>query len=287
MNGPRLHCYGCGRAARVILRWLHEQAAVDIGQVCNRSLASARVAVDFIGAGQAVTNLDADVTGDWLLLGIPDGELSAAALGLACRMPGQAELVFHLSGSTPAAVLEPLGVPVASVHPARAFAEPEAALGAMPGTWCVGEGQAEPLRRLQTIFEKGGGRWLSMDASGKAAYHAATVVASNYLVTLNELARSLASVSGLPAPEAADLLDGLQRAGLDALKGSSPASVLTGPIERGDAMAVARLVAAADEQGQGELFRALGLATLRLAQSGRGSLASDSAVEASLTSRSD
>lgn len=286
MNPPRLHCLGCGRAAKVILRWLREQARVDIGQICNRSLASARRAVDFIGAGEAVEVLAADLSGDWLLMGLPDGELEAAALGLSCRMPGQFALAFHLSGSMPASVLDPLGVPVAAVHPVRAFADADSALAAMPGTRLVGEGQAQPLDRLRTIFEQAGGRWLVIDGGGKAAYHAATVVASNYLVTLNQLARTLAAASGLSTPDAVDLLDGLQRAGLDVLGQSAPAQALTGPIERGDVAAVARLVAAADGQGQGGLFRALGRATLDIAMSARGQKPSDPAMRVILADAS-
>jgi len=284
---PRLHCYGCGRAARVIVRWLHERAGLAVGQVCNRSLASAAKAVEFIGAGQPVEHLTADVSGDWLLLGLPDGELAAAALGLACRMPGQAELAFHLSGSTPAAVLEPLGVPIASVHPARAFADPALALAAMPGTWCVGEGRARPLARLQPVFERAGGQWLEIDANGKAAYHAATVAASNYLVTLTEMARGLATAAGLPGAESADLLISLQRASLESLAIANPARVLTGPIERGDHVAVERLLTAAERHGHGPLFSALGLATLTLARRARGAKDSDQALQDLLTSRSD
>lgn len=288
---PRLHCIGCGRAGRVIVRWLHERAGVAVGQICNRSLASATRAVEFIGAGQPVESLNADLSGDWLLLGLPDGELSAAAVGLSCRMPGQAALAFHLSGSTPAAVLEPLGVPVASLHPVRAFADPAAALAAMPGTWCVGEGHVEPLAGLKLVVEQAGGRWLEIQSSGKAAYHAATVAASNYLVTLNELARRLAAASGLPASASAELLDSLQRGVLDGLVDAMPAQVLTGPIERGDAAAMARLLAAADDHGQGTLFRSLGFATLQLARSARGEREADQALADILqrpaTSRSD
>ncbi len=284
---PRLHCYGCGRAGRVIVRWLHERAGLAVGQICNRSLTSARRAVEFIGAGEPVEELQPDISGDWLLLGLPDGELSGAAVGLSSRMPGQAELAFHLSGSTPAAVLGSLGVPVASVHPARAFADPAAALVAMPGTWCVGEGQAQPLAALKSVVEQAGGRWLEMQSSGKAAYHAATVAASNYLVTLNELARNLAAASGLPGQQSAELLDSLQRAVLDGLLDATPARALTGPIERGDAAAMARLLAAADEHGQGPLFRALGLATLELARTARGEREADQALADVFTSRSD
>ncbi|MCC5864360.1 MAG: DUF2520 domain-containing protein [Wenzhouxiangella sp.] len=287
MSRPHVHCYGCGRAARVILRWLHQADLIQIGQICNRSLESSRDAVAFLGAGQAVVAMDAAVNGGWLMLGLPDGALNAAALGLSCRMPGQPELVFHLSGSMPASALEPLGAPVAAVHPVRAFSDPATAVAAMPATWCVGEGETEPLSRLKALFCEAGARWAEITPAGKPAYHAATVAASNYLVALNDMARSLAQRSGLDGNDVAELLADLQQAVIQSLRTASPEQALTGPIERGDEHALARLLPAADGAGHAELFRALGRATLSLAQRKRGELDSDAALARALTSRPD
>lgn len=287
MSRPQLHCYGCGRAARVILRWLYQADLIQIGQICNRSLESSRDAVTFMGAGQAVSAMDAAVNGGWLMLGLPDGALNAAALGLSCRMPGQPELVFHLSGSMPASVLEPLGAPVAAVHPVRAFADPGVAVAAMPGTWCVGEGETGALSRLKALFCAAGARWMEIAPAGKPAYHAATVAASNYLVALNDMACSLALCSGLDRNHAAELLADLQQAVIESLRTVSPEQALTGPIERGDEQALARLLPAVDAAGHADLFRALGRATLNLAQRKRGEFDSDAALALALTSRRD
>lgn len=277
MSRPLVHVLGCGRAARVVVRWLSESGQVDVGQICNRSLDSARSAVDFIGSGQAVEQLDESITAGWLLLGLPDGQLEAAVLGLACRMPGQAALAFHLSGSMPSAVLEPLGVPFASVHPVRAFARPESALAAMPGTWCVAEGNAAILVALEEIFSAAGGRWLTLEAAHKARYHAAMVAASNLLVTLTDLSRRLAISAGLPAESAAAVLHSLQQGALDNLADSPAAEALTGPVERSDPATCQRLLeaVAASEQDPHQLFRILSLATLDLAVKKRGQQAGD------------
>jgi predicted short-subunit dehydrogenase-like oxidoreductase (DUF2520 family) len=289
MSLPVLHVLGCGRAARVIARWLKVREQVEIGQICNRSLASAEQAVAFIGAGEAVKQMDQRLTGGWLLLGLPDGELAPMALGLSCRMPGQPELSFHLSGSMPGALLEPLGAPAASVHPARAFANPSAALADMPGTWLVAEGQALALARLAPAFEAAGGRWLQIGGNGKRLYHAATVVASNYLVTLSDLARELALAAGLDAETGAQLLGDLQRGTLANLDGRSAQEALTGPIERGDAAAMMHLLEAVDALSpeRARLFRALGLATLELAIEKRGTRPGDEALRTQLTNRQD
>lgn len=285
MSKPVLHLLGCGRAARVVARWLYQAGQVEIGQVCNRSQESAADAVAFMGVGDVVEQMDERITGGWLLLGLPDGELSAMASGLACRMPGQPELCFHLSGSMPGNILSPLGAPSASAHPARAFARPEQALAAMSGTWLVAEGDRAALDRLAPAIMAADGHWLEIDSAGKRLYHAATVAASNYLVTLSGLARELASAAGLDAGTGAELLASLQRGTLDNLDGRRASDALTGPIERSDAWALESLLKAVEELSpeQGQLFRALGLATLDLAIKKRGSKPGDEAIRGCLT----
>ena len=289
MSKPVLHLLGCGRAARVVGRWLHESGQVEIGQVCNRSLESAAAAVEFMGVGDAVEQMDERITAGWLLLGLPDGELLAMSSGLACRMPGQPELCFHLSGSMPGNILAPLGAPSASVHPARAFARPEQALEAMSGTWLVAEGDRAALDRLGPAFKAADGRWLEIDRAGKRLYHAATVAASNYLVTLSGLARELAQAAGLDEHAGAELLASLQLGTLENLDGHRTSDALTGPIERSDAWAVESLLKAVEEllPEQGQLFRALGLATLNLAIEKRGSKPGDKAIRECFTTRPD
>ena len=280
MTAPVVHVLGCGRAARSVLRWLFEAGQIEIGQVCNRSLESALDAVEFLGGGRPVEQLDHDITAGWLLLGLPDGALDAVARGLACRMPGQPELAFHLSGSVSSAVLACLSAPVVAVHPVRAFSDPTRAVVELPGTWFVGEGDASGRKSLERMIVQAGGRWLTLPGERKALYHAATVAASNYLVTLTRLARMLADEAGLEADSAQQLLAHLQRSTLGALEVLGPAQALTGPIERGDVEACERLLKAVDaaDPEAATLFRALGLSTLDLALEKRGPRPTDQSL---------
>src|SRR5699024_11909517 len=72
-TGPALHILGCGRAARAVARRLLADGYLRPGLVANRSLDSARRAVEFIGAGEPVAQLDERIAGGWLMLGLPDG----------------------------------------------------------------------------------------------------------------------------------------------------------------------------------------------------------------------
>lgn len=265
---PTLHIIGCGRAARALARLWHRQGVLHIGRVMNRSLDSARAAIDFIGAGEAVTRPDDGMAGAWLLLGLPDGELEAFAAGLADRIAGRPELVFHLSGSVAANVLAPLACPVAAVHPVRAFANPEDAARNFAGTWCVGEGDEAALGKVLAVFETIGARTARLESRDKRLYHAATVAASNFLVALHQLARDLATQSGLPADSAVPMLIDLQRDTLRNLEAADPVAALTGPIERGDVAACRNLLDAVAQLApeHQDLFRAQARAVVQLAR---------------------
>lgn len=272
-EAPALHILGCGRAARAVARRLLAAGQVRPGLVVNRSLDSARAAVEFIGAGEAAERLDERVAGGWLMLGIPDGVLAGSREALERACPSQPALAFHLSGSVEASVLAGMTAAHAAVHPVRAFADPEAAARRFSGTWCVAEGESSAMERLRPVFEAAGGHWLAFTAVEKPAWHAATVAASNYLATIHALARDLAERAGLPDEQAAEVLCDLQQGMLDTLRDRTPREALTGPIERGDEAACRRLISAADALGpiSARLFSELGLATLELARAKRGS----------------
>jgi predicted short-subunit dehydrogenase-like oxidoreductase (DUF2520 family) len=106
-----------------------------------------------------------------------------------------------------------------------------------------------------------------IDAAAKTVYHAASVFASNYLVTVLDAALRAYQAAGiseevarqLAAPLAAETMDNVFRLGAGA--------ALTGPIARGDLGTVARQQAALDlwDGPTGHLYRALAAATVTLA----------------------
>ena len=278
----RLSLLGAGRAARVVARWLVESKTAEISQVANSSLESAQAATAFIGAGRAVKRIRDLDESDCLLVGLPDQRLGEGGSDL---VEGGAGLAFHLSGSLDSSVLEGWAPHVASLHPARAFAQPDRALAQMAGTWITAEGDPEALDRLRPLFTAAGAQWQCVDRARKPLYHAATVVASNYLVTLNALARDLALAAGIEESHARDLLAGLQSGTLANLDRTDAAQALTGPIERADLDQIRRLQQAMVEvcPARSVLLSELGLATLELARGARGERPADEQIEALFT----
>jgi predicted short-subunit dehydrogenase-like oxidoreductase (DUF2520 family) len=127
----RLDIVGGGAVGRTLGRLLHEAGATRIGRVAGRSLASAREAVAFIGAGEPGVDFDTLGRVDLLMLSVGDDAIGAVASALAASgavLDGA--VIFHCSGALSAEVLEPVrakGACTASLHPVKTFAEPDAA----------------------------------------------------------------------------------------------------------------------------------------------------------------
>ncbi len=227
---PRLHVLGAGRTARTLARLWHEAGVLKIGQVRNRSLESARLAVAWIGQGEAVDDFHAIAAEDWLLIGVPDSEIA----GCARRGLPRTALAFHLSGAEPADLIAGCADAIASIHPVCAFADPDLARRQFPGRFAVGEGDGDALDRLLPIFEAIGARAMRFAPEDKRLYHAAMIAASNFLCTLDQLAEDLALAGGLGVADARRLIASLQSAALDSISEHGAIAALTGPIERGD-----------------------------------------------------
>lgn len=263
-----LNIVGGGRLGKSVARLAHDSGRYRIGALLCRSPASARAARDFVGVGVALTDLAALPAADITLLAVPDGEIAAVAAALAATGGIAAgSVVCHASGVGEAALLAPLaaqGVHCASLHPAFSFADPARAVAGFAGTRCALEGDAAALPLLQRLAADLGGVPFVLAPGGKPAYHAALSIASNYLVTLHDLAARVAAQAGMADEVAAEVLGGLMRQTLDNTLVLGPQAALTGPIARGDAGTVARhrqVLSATDDA----LYCALGRATATLA----------------------
>jgi len=196
----------------------------------GRALASAlpAVGVEVLGPlGRAEFPGEAGL----VLLCVPDAEITATAAALA---PGL--VVGHCSGSLGLDALAPheaLGL-----HPLMTVTGPGARLAgagaAVAGTtpralvWAT-----ELAERLEMVP-------FTLADDDRAAYHAAASMASNHLVALQAAAERLGTPTGLRREH----LVALVRGAVDGWARLGPRAALTGPIDRGDAVTVARQRAA-------------------------------------------
>ena len=159
-----------------------------------------------------------DETSGLILLCVPDSAIAEVAAGLE---PGP--WIAHVSGATPLAALDPHSRRF-SMHPLQTFTRargPEQ----LDGAWAAVTAESDEGREA--------GLWLArtlglepfaLDDDARPLYHAGAAIASNYVVTLHEVASELFRAAGAP-PEA---LVPLMRRTID------NGFELTGPIERGD-----------------------------------------------------
>jgi len=266
-----LNIVGAGHVGRTLGRLFAAHGAFDVQDVLTRSQAGAEKAVAFIGAGQAVASLaDLRPATAWMLA-VGDDQIAPTCAALAGAKLLKDAVVFHCSGAKSSSELQAAidaGALAASVHPVRSFADPEGVAAAFAGTWCGVEGDAGALALLTPAFEAIGARLVAIDAAAKTVYHAASVFASNYLVTVLDAALRAYVAAGVPEPVARELAQPLASESLANVFRLGPAVALSGPVARGDLATVARQQTAVSgwDAPTGRLYGALVEATSALAE---------------------
>lgn len=241
---------GCGNTGRTLGRRWSQAKVFSIGQVLTRSKETAQAAVDFLGAGQPIADFAAIEPADAFFLAAPDDAIAGLAKQLAgTGMIIEGAICWHASGALPSSVLKPLqdaGAEIASLHPARSFADPAMATEHFNGTPCVIEGTAEACQLLSEACRAIGGvpMQLTMSNRDKAVYHAGTTMASNCLVALAEVAVQCLEQAGFQRTQAVSLLSSLMAGSVQNIAKLGTTQALTGPISRGEVGTVARHLAA-------------------------------------------
>lgn len=265
-----LNIVGAGHVGRVLGRLFGAAGVFAVQDVLTRSAASAQQAVAFIGAGRACAGYAGLRRADVTMLAVCDDQIGAACAALAAAVPLDGSLVFHCSGALASDQLAAAargGARVASVHPIRSFADPQAVAAQFAGTYCGVEGDAGALAVLEAALRAIGAQPVAIDAAAKTVYHAAAVFASNYLTTVLDTALRAYQAAGIPEAVARELARPLVNESVANVFRLGPAQALSGPVARGDYATVERqwrAVTQWDEEA-GRLYRALVAPTAALA----------------------
>lgn len=270
-----LNIIGAGKVGRVLGRLFSRSGIYTVQDVMTRSGAGAADAVRFIGAGVPVLGVEQMRAADVWMLAVNDDQIESACAQLAAAAGAGTGLlgvvVFHCSGAKSSLALETAaraGALTASVHPIRSFADPDAVARDFADTFCGVEGDSAALALLGEALAAINARAVPIDAAAKTVYHAASVFASNYLVTVMDAALRAYQAAGISEEVARRLAGPLASESLANVLRMGAQAALTGPIARGDVATVARQQAALDahDAPSGELYRALAVATAELAQ---------------------
>ncbi len=190
---------GSGRAGRAVAARLRERGL--------------KVAVTGRGA-----RAEPGFAADLVLLCVPD-----AAIGEVARAVPPGPWIAHVSGATTLAALDP-HTRRFSVHPLQTLTT-ERGAEQLDGAWGAVTGETDEARETATwLAETLGLRPFLLADADRPLYHAAAVIAGNYLVTLYRTASVLFDRVGAPPEALVPLMERTIENGF----------ALTGPIARGD-----------------------------------------------------
>ena len=267
-----LNIIGCGKLGRTLAKLWQQSEQLHIQGILNSTHQSASEAVNFIGAGTAYNNLGEMPSAAFWLIATPDAQIEPNAKLLAIHPSlNSNSIVFHCSGSLTSEVLSrALGSKtelIASIHPVHSFSSPQHSVQQFSGCHCAYEGQADALLTLQPLFTAIGAQLFPIDAQHKTHYHAASVIACNYLVALLDASLTCFEKAGVSRDQAQQLLLPLVQQTVDNTLERSPEEALTGPIARGDASTVEKqLEALSDTPTIQQLYQILGRQALDVAR---------------------
>ena len=273
-----LNVIGCGRVGQTLARLLQEHGVCPVQDLYVRSAEKSHAAVEFIGAGRAVSDLRLMRPADIWMLSVPDGQVALAAESLAQTLdlrsspPGPA-VAFHCSGFLPANALVPLrrhGWRLASAHPSLNFASPQTGIRQFPGTPCGLEGDRDAAETVGELLTAVGGQCFLVDTAAKPLYHAAAVFCSNFTVVLQGIAREAWLKAGVPEQLLPQLTAALLGNTVENVLALGPAAAITGPAARGDREVVQRQgeVVAQWHPRAGEIYREMSELASKLARTG-------------------
>jgi predicted short-subunit dehydrogenase-like oxidoreductase (DUF2520 family) len=261
---------GAGRLAQALGRLLHDRGS-PIAAVAGRDLSRTSQAAAFIGSSvRPVALADLASNAGHILICVPDDAIEDVARTLAnSRRPIRAAL--HTSGSRGPEALAALadrGTSCATLHPLQTITTPAQGVADLPGSSFGISGSGESAAWALQICALLDGHALTIAPENRPLYHAAAVMASNYIVASIDAAVLLMGLAGVPPKPAQQALGPLVRASVKNALDSGPVHALTGPIERGDARTVEAHLHALDNAPESvrQLYRQAGLHAIEIAR---------------------
>ncbi|MDI3280429.1 MAG: DUF2520 domain-containing protein [Bacillota bacterium] len=266
----RVGFIGAGAVGSALARALSRRGYQVVAVASASGLSARRLASHLpnclpVETGQAVAQ-----AAETVFLTVPDRIIPQVAAEVHWSPAHQ---VIHCSGATPLEALDPAarqGARTGVFHPLNSFStsDPEAGCRWVRESFFAVESHDRAfLAELKALAHALGQGAIEIPGKWRPLYHATAVLVSNYLVALAATAAGLWSEFGVERTTALSALLPLIRGTCRNLEVYGLPAALTGPIARGDAETVAsHLSALADYPSVLELYTALGVAALPLAQ---------------------
>jgi predicted short-subunit dehydrogenase-like oxidoreductase (DUF2520 family) len=268
---------GCGTIGTTLGKLFADVGHPIVG-VASRRLESARRTAEIIGISNcSANNVQVTPDADVVFVATPDAAIQSVCDEIAMQNGfKKGASVFHCSGVHSSEILasaRQCGTHIGSLHPLQSFASVEQALQIVSGCTCTFEGDPELLPLARELVEEIGANFIQIRVQDKPLYHAAAVVASNYLVTLLDLAIEMNQLIGISEKSAIKAFLPLIRGTLHNVENLGIHRALTGPIVRGDIDTITSHIEAIKTRAPQlfSLYMALGNSTVAIAEA-RGGL---------------
>ena len=266
----RIAIIGAGNVGTA-LAVLFKAAGHQLTGIASLSAASAAIAAQRVNAAHGTDLLAFTRQAEVVFLTTPDRVIVEVCEQIVSQNGFSAgAIVAHTSGAHSSTILESAaqnGVYPLSFHPLQTFANPDAGIQNLPGSFITVEGHEKALPIARQLVEDLGCKLLEIPTASKPLYHAAACIACNYFTTLIEEALQVMEAAGVCREDGLPALYPLIEGTLKNIKRVGPTRALTGPIARGDASTV-KIHLLALEKKLPELlpfYKFLGLATVDLA----------------------
>lgn len=229
---------GAGKVGTAMGYLLRERGYCIAG-VASRTINSAKRAIDFIGEGEASTNLrNTAKKAKIVFITTSDGVIKDVCNKIASEGGfHRGSVVFHMSGALPSKVLSSardVGARIASIHPLQSLADVREAINNIPGSYFCIEGDEEAVSIAKEIVAALKGREIMLHVDKKPLYHAGAAVVSNYLVATIRFGLELYEAAGIKRKDSLNALMPLIKGTIKNIEAIGIPSALTGPISRGD-----------------------------------------------------
>ncbi|MFP3976249.1 MAG: Rossmann-like and DUF2520 domain-containing protein [Chloroflexota bacterium] len=262
----KLGFIGAGTTGTALAMRLHSKG-YDIASVASRSKSSAHALASAVGCEAYDGKQSVADTAELVFVTTPDSAIQQVA-GEIKWHAGQS--VVHCSGADSVDILQKAkddGADVGAFHPLQTFASVTHAIDNLPGSTFALEAEGKLLDELKGMAEALDGSWVVLGPGDKVLYHAAAVIACNYMVTLANMAGELWQAFGSSSQEAVKALMPLIRGTVNNLENVGLPDCLTGPIARGDLGTVRKHLDALGKRAPtvASTYRDLGLQTIPIA----------------------
>ncbi len=266
---------GCGKVGTALCEYLHKAGYTPVGLSDHKyKNAKETLRITEIKKKVFLSEKPYEVidTADIVIITTPDGTIEEICKSLSTKKCfKENSVILHCSGSLPSTILSSAsesGASVGSMHPLQSFASKENPENPFYDIIMSVEGEKKALKTAIKIAESLKAKPVPIKTDAKTLYHASAVVASNYLVTLIDLAYKLIGKAGVAENDAFEVLKPLINGTLNNIKNKGPQNSLTGPVIRGDTKTVLTHINEINEKASelNKLYKVLGLYTLGIAE---------------------